>query len=99
MGISATGQLLRSPTTPKTLRSPEHIALMGVLREARLAASMTQADLAGRLGRPQSYVAKIETGERRVEVVEFILIARAMGRAPGEMVEEVARKAKGSDDQ
>ena len=80
---------------PKTLRSPEHIALMEVLREARLAAGMTQADLASRLGRPQSYVAKIETGERRVEVVEFILLAQALGRSPGEMVEEVTRHAVG----
>ncbi|KIT15579.1 helix-turn-helix domain-containing protein [Jannaschia aquimarina] len=79
---------------PKTLRSPEHIALMGVLREARLTAGMTQAELAGLLGRPQSYVAKIETGERRVEVVEFILMARAVGRKPGEILREVeARNA------
>ena len=40
---------------------------------------MTQQDLAGRLKRPQSFVAKYENGERRLDVVEFLLIAELLG--------------------
>ena len=43
---------------------------------------MTQTELAARLKRPQSFVAKYELGERRVDVVEFAEIARALGCDP-----------------
>lgn len=66
----------------KTLRSREHRALQRVLREAREAAGLTQTQLASRLGKEQSYVAKNEGGERRVDVVEFVRIAKACGADP-----------------
>ena len=78
---------------PKTLNSPEHIAFMSALRDARREAGLTQAELATRLARPQSYIAKLETAERRMELVEFILLARALGRSPARMIEEVEAKA------
>lgn len=48
----------------------------------RTEANLKQADVAVRLNRPQSFVAKYETGERRVDVVEFIEIAEAVGFDP-----------------
>lgn len=56
----------------KTLRSPKHTALMEELRRVRRQAGLTQAALAGKLGVAQSFVAKVEAGERRLDVVEFI---------------------------
>ncbi|PWE37144.1 XRE family transcriptional regulator [Pelagicola sp. LXJ1103] len=41
------------------------------LRQVRLDAGLTQADLAERLDKPQSFVAKVETQERRLDVIEF----------------------------
>jgi transcriptional regulator with XRE-family HTH domain len=52
---------------------------MAALKQARLDAGLTQTELADRLERPQSFVAKYENGERRVEVVEFVQIVRAIG--------------------
>jgi hypothetical protein len=49
---------------------------------ARKAARVTQASLAETLGRPQSFVAKYESGERRLDVAEFVGIARAIGADP-----------------
>ena len=49
---------------------------------ARKAAGLTQHALARRLKKPQSFVAKYEGGERRLDVVEFIAIARALGADP-----------------
>jgi transcriptional regulator with XRE-family HTH domain len=49
------------------------------LVSARQAAGISQAELAKRLGKPPSYVAKIELKERRVDVVEFIEFVRAAG--------------------
>lgn len=57
---------------PKTLRTPAHAALMGALINQRKACGMTQQQLANALQRPQSYVAKIETGERRIDAVEIV---------------------------
>ena len=62
----------------RSLRTPGHRALMRVLVETRKARGVTQQQLADRLDRPQSYVAKIETGERRMDVVELAEWALAM---------------------
>lgn len=54
-------------------------ALLKALTEARHVAGLRQVDLAGRLGKPQAFVSKVERGDRRIDVIEFILIARAIG--------------------
>jgi hypothetical protein len=50
-----------------------------------------------RLGRPQSFVAKVENGERRLDVVEFIEVARAMNVDPAAMFHQLVER-KGSAD-
>lgn len=79
----------------RTLRSPLHLALMKILREARLEAGLTQAQLAEQMDRPQSFVAKIEVGERQLGVVEFVPYAEALGVGPGDLIERV-RSAAGT---
>jgi len=51
------------------------------LRQARVEAGLTQVEVAARLGRPQSFVAKCESGERRVDVVELEQFARLYRKA------------------
>lgn len=53
-----------------------------LLVEARKEASLTQAQLSARLRRPQSFVSKYERGERRLDVVEFRDVAKAIGIDP-----------------
>ncbi len=52
---------------------------------------MTQVKLAKRLGKPQSYVAKYEGGERRLDVVEFLAVARALKADPLQLLRELMR--------
>ncbi|MFN9438264.1 MAG: helix-turn-helix domain-containing protein [Brevundimonas sp.] len=52
----------------------------------RKAADVTQVELAERLGKPQSFVSKVERGERRLDVIEFCQVAEALGRDPAEML-------------
>ena len=66
----------------KTLRSPEQRVFLEVLRAARKGAGLTQQALAEKLRRPQSFVAKCENGERRIDVVEFVALARALNVDP-----------------
>lgn len=63
------------------------------LVEARNAAGLTQVQLAKTLGRPQSFVSNYERGERRVEVADFILICRALGAEPVEVLGRVVEKS------
>ena len=62
----------------KSLHSPEHAALCRLLLAAPRKAGLTQQDVAKRLKRPQSFVAKVEGGERRLDVLEFIDFTRAI---------------------
>jgi transcriptional regulator with XRE-family HTH domain len=52
------------------------------LKEARLEASLKQNEVAAKLGKPQSYVSKIERGERRIDIVELKNFARIYKKAP-----------------
>jgi transcriptional regulator with XRE-family HTH domain len=63
----------------KSLRSTEHVRLTEYLVGAREKAGFTQQQLADKLGKHQSFVAKYEGGERRIDVIEFLHIARALG--------------------
>ena len=71
---------------PRSLRSLLHLSMMTVLRQERTRRNLTQTELAGRLHRAQSYVAKVETGERRLDVVEFVEYARAIGLEPARLL-------------
>jgi transcriptional regulator with XRE-family HTH domain len=59
-----------------------HKRFRELLVQARKQADLTQADLASRLERPQSFVSKYERGERRLDVVEFGEVAKALGIDP-----------------
>ncbi len=70
--------------------SPSYRAAVRVLVEARTRAGLTQRALAERIGRPYTMIANIERGERRIDVVEFIAIARALGVSEKEMIGKLA---------
>jgi transcriptional regulator with XRE-family HTH domain len=52
--------------------------LLTLLRQVRGEAGLTQWDLAGRLGRPQSFVSKYESGERRLDILELREVCRVL---------------------
>ena len=60
--------------------------------KARRSAGLTQIDLAKRLKKPQSFIAKYEGGERRIDVIEFLAITRAIGADPINLLRSVMRK-------
>ncbi len=73
---------------------PEHYPVVGAaLAAARQRANLSQVQLAARLGKPQSFVSEYENGRRRVDVIEFLLIARTLGADPLAIFTEIARTA------
>jgi transcriptional regulator with XRE-family HTH domain len=76
----------------KSVHSPEQAAFCELMIAARKKAGLTQHDVAKRLRKPQSFVAKYEGGERRLDVVEFLTIARAIGADPLRLLKPLLRQ-------
>ena len=76
----------------KSLKSAEYERLVAILVAARHQSGMRQQALAKKLGKPQSFIAKYEGGERRLDVIEFIAITRALGADPVRLFREFAAK-------
>ena len=62
----------------KSIFTDEYEALLKRLVAARREAGLTQQDLATRINRPQSFVSKYERGERRLDVLEFVMVCRLL---------------------
>jgi transcriptional regulator with XRE-family HTH domain len=82
-----------------TLRSPQQIELRKLLLRQRMDRGVTQTELAKRLGKPQSFVAKYEGGERRLSVIEFIEIAEALQVRPSDLLDELHEILKSFEQQ
>lgn len=74
----------------RSLRSEAYVSLITALIEARLAADVTQTELAGRLNKHQSWVAKYEGCHQRLDILEFCAVARALKRDPAELLGQIA---------
>jgi transcriptional regulator with XRE-family HTH domain len=73
----------------KSLHTPEYEYFRTLLVAAREAAGLTQSEVAEKFGCPQSFVAKYERGERRLDIIEFIKICAALGINPQTVLAEV----------
>ena len=68
--------------------------LIGLLKEARRQRGMTQMELAERLGNTQTFISKVERGERRLDVVEFVESCEAIAIDPCEVLGDFLRQRK-----
>jgi transcriptional regulator with XRE-family HTH domain len=74
---------------PMSIFSKRYRSLARQLMLARKRLGVTQAELARRLERPQSYVSKSESGERRLDFVELVELAKALGLNPLDLIQKV----------
>ena len=81
---------------PRSSFAARSVLLRPLLKRKRLDANLTQHALARRLQRPQSFVAKYENGERRLDLLEFIEIADAIGFDPGQFIIEFRKLQQAS---
>lgn len=79
-----------------TLFSERYAVVVAVLIEARRETGLTQVDLANRLGKPQSFVSKVERRERRIDPLEFHDWARALGVDPTVLFANLVARLGGS---
>ncbi len=80
-----------------TIRTSGFQALTTALIGARKAAGMTQRDLAQHLGCQPATVANIETGQRRVDVIELVALANALGVSPRDLFDKVVENVDASE--
>lgn len=64
----------------RTIDQAEYQTLIERLRKARERAGLTQDEVAEELGKPQSFVSKVENGERRIDPVELCYFAELYGK-------------------
>lgn len=76
----------------KTLSTKRQKALISFLIQERERAGLTQAGLASRIGEYQSFVARMESGQRRIDVIEFIELSRILGFDPGKAVQRLEKQ-------
>lgn len=77
-----------------SIYSDEYQMVIKLLRTARKEKGLIQVTLAQALGRPQSFVAKMESGERRLDVVEFAHIAALLSIDPVNVLNVIMSKYK-----
>lgn len=76
----------------KSIYTREYAALLRVLRELRRRAGITQVELARRLRQSQSFVSKVERGERRLDVIQVRTMCRKLGVTLREFVQRLERE-------
>lgn len=74
---------------PASVFTAAYGEFLKALREARTQTGVRQVDLAARVGKPQSFISKVEKGERRLDVVELIAILRALKVTPADFIERL----------
>ena len=75
----------------KTLGTECHKALVNLIVAKREAAGLTQAQLADKLGEYQSFVARLESGQRRIDVIEFLNLANVLGFDPAKSISNLRK--------
>lgn len=69
--------------------SPDYHSAIETIKAAREGLGISQRELARRLGKPPSFVNKIEKVERRLDILEFIAIAEALALNPTKLLAEI----------
>ena len=72
----------------KSLNKKEHKILLEQLYRLRMSSGLRQSDLADKLNAPQSFISKIESGERRIDLIELREICIALGSNLNEFITE-----------
>lgn len=70
----------------KTIYQEPYLRLVQALVQARKNAGLTQTQVAEKLSKPQSYIAKVEGADRKLDVMEFVELCEAIHQNPSELI-------------
>ena len=80
---------------PRSLSSARQRCLAELLIRFREEAGLNQAEVAAKLGRHQPFVSNLESGQRRLDVVELLDLAQAIGFDPHQLIREISEVEEG----
>lgn len=75
-----------------TSTEANYIVFLYFIRQARLDSGLTQQEMAKALNKPQSFVSKYESGERKLDVIDFIEICKVLRIDSGDFLKQIERK-------
>lgn len=76
----------------KSIHSARYDLIVALLREERVAAGLTQTELARRLGRRQTFISKVEQSERRIDLLEWLEWVEGCGGDPAGFVRRLRER-------
>jgi len=76
----------------KNLQLVDYNKLLELLYHLRLSSGLRQQDIAERLGVPQSFISKLESGERRIDILEFVIYCECLGANPTDIFQQLVSK-------
>lgn len=79
----------KPPITGKPVWREEHERVATLLRQAREKAGMSLTDVGAKMGRPATYVSKLERNKQSIDVIELIDYCRAVGISPSDLLGEL----------
>lgn len=88
------GSMFAQEIFMKSVFPAEYETCLKVLVASRKKAGLTQQELADELRKPQSFVAKYENGQRRIDIAEFLMIMRLMNVLPSAAIDLITKKAR-----
>ena len=74
-----------------TIRTQRHLKLVEILVAARRAAGIRQAELARRVSKTQTFVARFEAGQRRIDAIELLALCRIIGIDPIKVIRKLLK--------
>ena len=80
---------------PGTIHDQQYLELISRLRKARRISGISQDDLAAKMDRPQSFVSKVETAERRIDILELLDLCSALEVTLKDVLPPALHKAAG----
>ncbi|CAJ9726261.1 XRE family transcriptional regulator [Burkholderia pseudomallei] len=78
------------------LHEPRYQRIAALLMDLRKARGLLQQDVADRIGRPQGFVSKVESGSRRLDVIELLDFLRALDADPHEFIDRLIERPMSS---
>ena len=82
---------------PKTIYRPEHTALLSLLKKHRKAAGLTQVQCSKALERPQSFMSDVESGTRRLDIVQLRDLCKVLGIGLTDLIVEFEKSLSADD--
>lgn len=79
----------------RSTHHPAYVAFLKMLREERQTSGFTQVQLADRLGNRQTFISKLESGDRRLDIIELFEYLDSIGSDPVDFVSRLRAKLRG----